>query len=158
MIHRCVQRTIRMTTTCRQIRGETHLLFFRLQVFRFGQGMLQIWLRRFTAEQRASIRHVYVAEKDTRKCLRREFWLYVAKLKSLEKLVVMTHNNGNRLERIKRLCLQKKGEQCTRLQGGIGCSLGLYIVTSITTSIRHLVAELPHRPGRRHRIPNRGVE
>lgn len=96
-----------MTTTCRQIRAETHLLFFRLQVFRFGPGMLQMWLKRFTAEQRASIRHIYVTEEDTREGHWRDFWENVGKLHSLEKLVVGMHPKENRKDRIERLCLEK---------------------------------------------------
>jgi hypothetical protein len=106
-IRRRVQKIIRMTATCRQIRAETHLLFFGLQVFRFRSGRLQIWLRRFTAEQRASIRHILVSETDTRRGNRREFWENFGKLHSLEKLVVVTHPKTNRIDRIERLCLEK---------------------------------------------------
>jgi hypothetical protein len=105
---RRVQKIIRMTATCRQIRFETHLLFFGLQVFLFGPGVFKIWLRKFTAEQRASIRHVLVPEYETRRGYSREFWENVGKLHSLEKLVVVTRPaKMNRIDKIERLCLKK---------------------------------------------------
>ena len=108
-VHRRVQKILQMTATCRQIRSETHLLFFRLQVFYFGEGMLQPWLKRFTAEQCASISHVCVVEMDTRRGFRSEFWGDVGKLHSLEKLVVVTRHKATRGDMIilEYSCLKK---------------------------------------------------
>lgn len=57
------------------------------------RGLFRRWVAALTAEQCSVIRKVSVWEEDTK---RSEFWLAVAKLNALEKLIVNYISLGNR--------------------------------------------------------------
>lgn len=118
--HRRVKKTLRITAICRQIRAETRLLFFSLQTFRFGSGLLkqrlrgfrtfELWMMQFGKEQRSAIRCICVCQpqylagyKDVYWGL--DFWNIVATLHGLEKFVLLTRGKVSR--RTRKVCRHK---------------------------------------------------
>ncbi|KAF3001555.1 hypothetical protein E8E13_009748 [Curvularia kusanoi] len=115
-----VKKIVRATAVCRQIRAETRLLFFRLQTFRFGSGLLkqrmsgfgtfELWMERFGEEQRSAIRCIYVCQPQYLVGYKGEywgpcFWNIVATLHGLEKFVLLTRGKVNR--RTRKVCRHK---------------------------------------------------